>query len=309
MLIQEIMNKQPITVEAECCIKTAIPLMSSAGCSCLIIVNETKPIGIVTERDITYLFCKMLEDSHYPEHPISEVMTNAPVCVQQDSLINDALMLSRSRKLRHLPVVDNDNNLVGVVTQTNLVDAYVKLIDLHAELETSVEEFKLLSMEDALTGIGNRRAMEVDLAHTEQYSRRTQSPFSIALLDIDFFKKYNDHYGHQLGDQALKQVAEIISSTLRSSDRVFRYGGEEFLILMPGSNDVQAERCAERVRQAIMNNKIPHCQSTFEVLTISVGLAESDNTDWQELIKSADKALYHAKEQGRNKTIVEHRTD
>jgi CBS domain-containing protein len=167
MLIQEIMNTQPITVEADCCIKTAVPLMSSAGCSCLIIVDKKKAIGIVTERDITKLFCKMLEDSHYPEHPISEVMTPSPVSVQQNSLINDALMLSRSRKLRHLPVVDENDYLVGVVTQTNLVDAYVKLIDVHAELETSVEELKLLSMEDALTGIGNRRAMEVDLAHTE----------------------------------------------------------------------------------------------------------------------------------------------
>jgi diguanylate cyclase (GGDEF)-like protein len=298
------MNTNPISVKADCCIKTAVPLMSSAGCSCLIIVDEEKPIGIVTERDITQLFCRMLDDSHYPEHPISEVMTSSPICVQEDSLINDALALSRSRRLRHLPVIKDDGKLVGVVTQTNLVDTYVKLIDLHAELETSVEELTLLSLEDALTGIGNRRAMEVDLAHTEQHAKRTHIPYSVALLDIDFFKKYNDHYGHQTGDQALKQVAEIIDTSLRASDRVFRYGGEEFLILMPGSNYAQANNCAQRVRQRVLEAEIPHCESEFRFLTISIGVAESNNQSWKELTKQADKALYQAKHRGRNQVVV-----
>lgn len=309
MLVQDLILTQPPTVEADCCIKQAVPLMSETGSSCLIIVNQNKPVGIVTERDITKLFCKMLEDSHYPEHPISEVMTASPVCVQASDQFNDALMLSRSRKLRHLPVIDEQGDLIGVVTQSNLVDAYVKLINVQAELETSVEELKLLSLEDALTGIGNRRAMEVDLAHTEQHARRTQSVYSLAILDIDFFKKYNDNYGHQSGDHALRQVAQTVKSTLRSSDRVFRYGGEELLILMPGSNRKQAYNCAERVRHAIEDIQIPHEYSELGVLTVSGGIAESSDLSWQDLVKQADSALYKAKDQGRNKVLAAVQSD
>ncbi|KZY28725.1 hypothetical protein A3752_15155 [Oleiphilus sp. HI0081] len=278
--------------------------MSKQGSSCLIIVENDKPIGIVTERDITKLFCTLLKDAHYPEHSICEIMTSTPVCVQEDSLFKDALMLSRSRKLRHLPVINNAGHLVGVVTQSNLVDVYVRLIDRHAELETNVEELKLLSLEDALLGIGNRRAMEVDLTHTEQHALRTQNSYSLALVDIDFFKKYNDYYGHQSGDDALRQVAQTVKSTLRTSDRVFRYGGEELLILMPGSIGQQARICAERVRAAIEALQIPHIESDKGVLTVSIGVVESRVEAWQDLVKQADKALYQAKSQGRNQVTV-----
>ncbi len=304
MLVKELMNDCPPVVDAACCIKEAIPLMSVRGSSCIIIVEDSKPIGIVTERDITKLFTSLLVDSHYPEHAISKIMTPAPVCVQENSLFKDALMLSRSRKLRHLPVINNDQHLVGIVTQSNLVDAYVRLIDRHAELETSVEELKLLSLEDALLGIGNRRAMEVDLNHTEQHALRNRSAYSLALLDIDFFKKYNDHYGHQSGDKTLRQVAQAVKSTLRASDRVFRYGGEELLILMPGSIGQQARICAERVKQAVKLLEIPHSQSPEGVLTVSIGVAETKIEAWQNLLKQADEALYQAKNQGRNRVVV-----
>ena len=146
----------------------------------------------MTERDVTRLFAYAMSDTGYPEHAVSEIMTPAPLCIEQDSPVKEALVLSRSRKLRHLPVVDEHEELTGVVSQNNLVDAYVQLIEKHTALEDKHEELKLLSLEDPLLGIGNRRAMEVELNHTQSLASRHKHSYCIALLDIDFFKKYND---------------------------------------------------------------------------------------------------------------------
>jgi len=304
MLVEELMNSQPPMVEPSHPLKDAIPLMSAAGSSCLIVVNDEKPIGIVTERDVTKLFSKIITDSEYSEHPISEVMTPSPVCVQKTSLFKDALILSRSRKLRHLPVIDEHEKLVGIVTQSNLVDAYVQLIDAHSALEDNLEELKLLSLEDPLLGIGNRRAMEVDLDHTESIAIRHKRAYSLALLDIDFFKKYNDHYGHQEGDRALRAVAQAVQEVLRNSDRVFRYGGEELLILMPETHEESAKLCCDRVRQKIVDTNIPHAQSPLGFLSVSIGVAEAHIKPWRTLVELADSALYKAKDSGRNKVVL-----
>ena len=304
MLVKDLMNPTPPTVTPSHRIRDAIPLMSETGSSCLIIVEAQKPVGIVTERDVTNLFARLIDDQEYPEHCIAEIMTVSPVCVSQASLFKDALMLSRSRKLRHLPVVNENEELVGVVSQSNLVDAYVQLIDMQTELEDNLEELKLLSLEDPLLGIGNRRAMEVDLKHTEKLSLRHGQTYSIGLLDIDFFKKYNDHYGHQAGDDALRAVAQSVKNALRSADQVFRYGGEELLILMPGTPIKNALQCAQRVKSSIESLAIEHSQSSFNILTVSIGVAESKDEPWSTIVSAADQALYLAKSQGRNTVVL-----
>jgi len=236
------------------------------------------------------------------DRQIQEIMTPEPVCVTEHSLFKDALMLSRSRKLRHLPVLNDQDLLAGLVTQTNLVDAYAGLVDKQDELENSVEQLKLLSLEDPLLGIGNRRAMEVDLAFTEADAIRHHKTYAVALLDIDFFKGFNDTYGHQTGDDALRVVAQTIKQTVRTSDRVFRYGGEEILILMPEANMESAFKCADRARKAVEHLQIPHGGSPLQVLTLSGGVASEKEGVWMDLVDKADKALYRSKNNGRNCT-------
>ena len=301
MLVREIMHDDPLFVAPGIPLSEAIPLMVNKESSCLIIVNDGQPVGIITERDIARLASRLLQQPALMDDPVESIMTAKPICVYADNIFKDALLISRSHHLRHLPVVNERYQLVGIVTQDNLVDAYLRLIAKHNQLESTMESLKMLSLEDPLTAAGNRRAMEVELKHCQAQSERLCHYYSVALLDIDFFKKYNDHYGHQAGDEALKKVAHCAQSALRDSDRFFRYGGEEFLVLMPNTNSEEAVICAERVRSSIEALKIEHLPTKKGSLTVSLGVATSLAGDWQLMLKSADKALYAAKSAGRNR--------
>lgn len=304
MLVKDIMHERPLNVEAGLALNIAIPLMVQHGSSCLIIVDALRPIGIITERDITRLAARLLTNPELVDEPVDSIMTHKPICAYADNAFKDALMISRSHQLRHLPVVNDHYELVGIVTQDTLVDAYLKLMAEHDQLETRMENLKMLSLEDPLTGVGNRRAMEVELKHSQAQSERLSNYYAIALLDIDFFKKYNDSYGHQAGDEALRKVADTAKHALRDADRFFRYGGEEFLILMPNTIPEEAMICAERVRLSIENLAMENKETPLGILTISLGVASSMAGDWQLMLKSADKALYEAKSSGRNRATL-----
>lgn len=304
MLVKDIMNDKPLSAEQGIALSVAIPLMVEKESSCLIVLDNGQPIGIITERDITRLAARLLNDPGLIDAPVESIMTAKPICVYADSAFKEALMISRSHQLRHLPVVNEHYELQGVVTQDNLVDSYVRLMAEHDALESNLENLKLLSLEDPLTGVGNRRAMEVELKHCQAQSERLHNSFAIALLDIDFFKKFNDHYGHQAGDEALRLVAQSTKSALRDSDRFFRYGGEEFLILMPSTSPEEALICAERVREHIESLAIENANTERGILTVSLGILSAEGVEWKVMLKQADKALYQAKEQGRNKVVL-----
>jgi diguanylate cyclase (GGDEF)-like protein len=304
MLVREIMYDRPLSVEPGMPLNKAVPMMVSHESSCLIIVEAHQPVGIITERDITRLASRLLEEPGLMDKPVESIMTAKPICVYADKAFKEALIISRSHQLRHLPVVNDRYELVGIVTQDNLVDAYLRLIAEHDQLESTMESLKMLSLEDPLTSVGNRRAMEVELKHCHAQSERLCSYYSIALLDIDFFKKYNDHYGHQAGDDTLRMVAQTAKSALRDADRFFRYGGEEFLVLMPNTTAEDAMICAERIRSNIEALKLEHSPTEKGSLTVSLGVASSLAGDWQLMLKSADKALYEAKSSGRNTVVL-----
>ncbi len=304
MFVKDVMSKEVTVVQANHSLESIVSTMTQERHSCMTIVENGQPIGIVTERDLSRLLAQALNQRCDPLQPISNVMTPNPICVSQDMRLIDALALSRTRRLRHLPVVDKDNCLIGLVTQTHMVNTYADVLATQVKLETNLEELKLLSLEDPLMNIGNRRAMEVDLSFTEADAKRHQKYYSIALIDIDYFKKYNDFYGHQQGDEALRQVADIIRTTVRESDRVFRYGGEEILVLMPETELQDAQLVVERIRAAHETAAIDHEKAPLGFLTVSAGVAAGKACLWKELVSQSDEALYAAKAAGRNRVCV-----
>lgn len=181
-------------------------------------------------------------------------------------------------------------------------------------VRTQQFELTKLSMTDKLTGIGNRRAFEEKLQQTWRRSMRHQDNVALILVDIDYFKRFNDCYGHQAGDLALQQVAQALAECVQRQDEdTFRYGGEEFIMICYVQDAVELENLRERIQQSISNLKIPHQKSSVaSQLTVSYGIAWLLNTgNWQQSlsqehwIKVADAALYEAKASGRNTGMLQ----
>ncbi len=160
------------------------------------------------------------------------------------------------------------------------------------------------ALTDSLTGIPNKRALDDSLMRSSQLADRHQENYSLILCDLDHFKAVNDNHGHIVGDHLLQQAAESIERALRTSDSVYRFGGEEFAILLPHTSDQDARDVAERIRLAVANIRVDCGEGKLSV-TASCGVAThlSDETPEQWLAR-ADDALYHAKRQGRNCTRV-----
>jgi diguanylate cyclase (GGDEF)-like protein len=179
---------------------------------------------------------------------------------------------------------------------------------LHAELGRYRAELAKLARTDALTQLANRRSLEEDLRMLDARSQRYGRPYCVAICDVDHFKTYNDTLGHQAGDEALRAVAAKLAAEVRASDGVYRYGGEEFVLVLPEQSLQTARAAVERVRAAVEQLAIPHPgRGPGGVVTMSFGIAgfrPGQTTTVEDLLKQADGALYEAKEAGRNRVAV-----
>jgi len=176
------------------------------------------------------------------------------------------------------------------------------------ELERVNRQLEALSATDGLTGVANRRRFDEALANELRRSARSAKPLALLMLDVDYFKKYNDRYGHQAGDECLRVIARVLQgSSRRATDLVARYGGEEFVIIVAESEAGSAIQLGENICDAIFSLKIPHADSPFGYVTASIGVAAvqpDDNTVPDRVVRIADQALYHAKYQGRNRVVL-----
>ena len=192
--------------------------------------------------------------------------------------------------------------------ETELADR-VKQIE---ELRTSIERVRNESLRDPLTDLANRKRFDQALETSIAESRKTDRPMTLLMTDIDHFKKFNDTFGHQTGDQVLRLVASILRQNVKGRDIACRYGGEEFAVILPRTNLNQATIVAEHIRKAILGKELVK-RSTGESLgriTVSIGIAAlSPKDDASSLIERADQCLYAAKNRGRNRVICETELD
>ncbi|WP_457642259.1 diguanylate cyclase [Persephonella sp.] len=203
-------------------------------------------------------------------------------------------------------------NTISRKEYLKLLETYVYLVkNVLAMISILTVEFAKRNVEksrkDPLTNVLNRSIMEMVLNRTFEISKVSETPISIAMLDLDDFKKINDRFGHLVGDCVLKKIAEIIIKSLRKSDFVFRYGGEEFLILLPSTDEENAYRIMEKVRKNIENAEIV-CENEKVKITASIGVITvypDERIDIKNLINKADKNLYIAKKSGKNRVFLE----
>ncbi len=178
---------------------------------------------------------------------------------------------------------------------------------LHARLRESAALLAATARTDVLTDIGNRRRFDEDLADIHARALRRSRPYSLAVADIDHFKAYNDHYGHLAGDEVLATVARAMVRSCRQGDEVYRFGGEEFVIVFVEEALPDILAAAERARRAVELLAVAHqAQTGGSHLTVSIGVAQFDpltHTDSEQVLKEADQALYRAKADGRNRVM------
>ena len=323
--MQEILIKSFMTTTVESAppstpLSDAIQAMKNSPRSCVIITEHEIPVGIVTERDIVRIIGDLVSDRLSLTDPVRDIMSQPIVTIDANTSLLDALVIAKSKNVRHLPVDNAQRKLVGLVTQSDLVTAQFR----NHELQTKILERELtnrtqesaelrrnlaeLSREDCLLKIGNLRAMEADMRHINAISSRYQRPYSVALLGVDYFESFSDCYGQSSGDNALQRVSSHCKEAIRAADRLYRYGSDEFLILLPETFSDGAQALVQRLMSGILECGIPHEQHPMKILTVSGGVSSRDqwvaDLAWQDMVERANEALHQARQLGPNRIVT-----
>jgi diguanylate cyclase len=279
--------------------------MFGNGFDNVIIVEDAKPIGILTTKDVMYLIKAKsdfsLSVSHYMSSPVDTINHKAS--------IKEALRFLKAKHYKRVVVVDDEGKLSGIIAQKELIsltysrwavlmkEYQEELKELNNALENKNREYETMASTDSLTGLYNR--YKFSELYLSAYTAMTQreNEMSLILLDVDFFKNVNDTFGHKYGDNVLIQVSHALLSTLRNIDIVCRWGGEEFLILLPTASLEHATYLAEKLRRYIEHLEI----EVVGRVTVSLGVSVVKvGEEMQDSIDRADQALYLAKNSGRN---------
>ena len=276
----------------------------------VIIIDDSVPLGILTTKDIMRL---IVENQNF-DFPVCEYMSSPVDTVNKNVSIKTALEFLKNKKYKRIVAVDDEGVISGIVSQKELIsltysrwamlmkEHEAELNEINILLQNQNKEFETMASTDALTGLFNRYKFSELFVSTYKTMMQRDSKMSLILLDIDFFKKVNDTYGHNHGDKVLLRVAQTLQQTIRNIDIVCRWGGEEFVVLLPTASIDNAIAIAEKIRINIENLEI----ESVGKITISCGVAKVQSFDnMKSAIEKADKALYLAKESGRNRVKSE----
>ena len=203
----------------------------------------------------------------------------------------------------HTKPVDLDELQARLISAGRVVALYKELAVKNAVLRRDSQTSFRVARTDALTEIGNRLSLDEDLKGLWSRAKRYRRPCSLVICDVDHFKDYNDRFGHVAGDDVLRSIAKTLRQQVRTGDSVYRYGGEEFVIVLPEQSLAEAMQVTERLRAAVERLAIA-TETERSVVTISAGIAELDpkaDSTPQEWLRRADAALYRAKSAGRNR--------
>lgn len=297
-------------------------LTSILNCNaCAFLMIECDEVRVIAEKG----FQKVLGDIELsPDLPAIQHIINTKKSIYTNDLGNSPVSscVPKGCEMKSLicaPVIVDDEvkGIIhldsaqrGAFTEEDLqfVEVLAKEISVAVKRSLLYSEVKIQSLKDCLTGCYNRRKFDEDIVVDIACSNRYGRPLSLLMIDIDWFKHYNDFHGHIKGDQVLKKIGRLFKSNLRITDKVYRYGGEEFAILLSETNKEQALVVAERLREKVNNESFEgetESQPNRKI-TISIGIATypADTDSLEQLIKYADSALYTSKQKGRNRTTT-----
>ncbi|GBO56210.1 hypothetical protein APA_4540 [Pseudanabaena sp. lw0831] len=243
-------------------------------------------------------------------HELQVIFEGIPVTFEDTVPLPDGLHTFIITKFPLMDDRDSPFAIAGIYLDiSDRKQSEIALIEVESNLRRANQELQKLVNLDSLTQIANRRCFDERVIYEWQRLYRDRQPLSLLMFDVDYFKRYNDYYGHQLGDQALLLIAQAVDQLVcRPADLVARYGGEEFIVILPNTNLEGAIAVAKNLHKAIADLQIPHQDSDVsDVVTVSMGIASDipklDRSPYV-LINQVDQALYYAKQQGRNRSVI-----
>jgi diguanylate cyclase (GGDEF)-like protein len=275
--IKNYIRNEPYTInlENDYTILELASLILTTNSDSVIIVDNNKPVYIITSSDIINFFINSLQTLY-----INEVMEKFPkdlITIEEESDVYEAHKLMREHKIEHIIVLNENKELIGEVFYNDLIMKFVEF-----------------SLQDELTGLNNRRFLETILT---RYSK-SKTSIGFIFIDVDDFKFINDNYGHEKGDYVLSEIGNIIRSSIRDVDFGFRYGGDEFLVLVFGISKEILERISKRIFQKISSIKVSDINAKTSI-GVSLYPEEADNLN--SALKLADERLYKIKHSGKGK--------
>ncbi|WP_428240863.1 GGDEF domain-containing response regulator [Gynuella sp.] len=291
-----------------------------------VLIVDDEPINCLVLEEILADICHVQAVNSGVE-AMDACIKNKPDLILMDVMMSDQNGLETCRQLKadpelmDIPVIfvtsltnDFDQeecwNAGGTDFVTKPVNATTvrNRVKTHLTYKLQTDMLMHFTYVDGLTGAYNRRFLDAALPPCCKQARRTGSPFSLIMFDIDYFKKFNDRYGHLNGDDCLKQISSTSIAILkRPTDMFVRYGGEEFLCILPDTDEKGVKHLADELQQAISALNITHEDSSFGHVTVSIGIFtfhQSNSYDIPSILKSVDAALYQAKRSGRNRICV-----
>jgi len=303
--IEDVMVRSVLTAKTTDTVYTISEALNRHRIGAIVITDSSEtPIGIVTERDIIKALISYKEDTINKQ--AGDIMSSPLLTLEPNEDIESAAILMALNRIRRIPITEN-NKLVGLISYRDITNALRKSYHvLQEEKETLADR----ANKDSLTGLFNKGYITEQLKYQFELAKRSNNPMAVIMLDIDHFKKVNDTYGHQCGDEVLKQIAEILREKSRAINIVGRYGGEEFIIIGPIGDHKSSLYLAERLRSIIEKTKFECLKKTI-TLTISAGVAiwNPKIENESHLVKLADEALYTAKRSGRNQVRIAEEND
>ena len=321
--IDHFMNRRVLAGGPDTPLSEVVRRMDADAQSAFVVCDRGTPIGVITERDVVTLMARSLAGASQAGTLAGDIMASPVHTLRESACMGEVVRVMKERGFRRVPIVDERGHLTGIVNIGELQAATNAALerrgrDLEAAVEQRTAELRAandrlteLTLLDGLTGLLNRRALESRLDENHAAAIRYGHKYAVILLDIDHFKLYNDGCGHLAGDEVIRTIGAVLRESVRRTDSVYRYGGEEFLVLLPETDAAGAELTAERIRGAVALRAMPHPSSpTDRHVTVSMGYTDvlgqgiAERLDWREVVRRADSALYAAKQAGRNRALV-----
>lgn len=284
MKVKDIMKENPITLKLKDRLDDLFEVLKKYDIGCVIVVDEEKkPFQIITLRDLPKI-CYFNLQSEFIKDILKNLNKdkNSLITIYSNSSVFEALAKMKSFQISHLPVVDKNNKLRGILSIRDIA-----------------KKFSIFLYLDPLTQTYNRKYLDL----LKYRLNKVNSPVCFLMIDIDNFKKINDTFGHLQGDKVLQKLAELLKNNIKVTDEIIRYGGEEFLIIAYRCDLEGAEKLGERLREKVENMIIDEVPGIKLTVSIGISLYKRDK-DIVEIIEQADRAMYTAKRLGKNRVCI-----